>query len=137
MALITLDWTAQHDADMGRRIASARELKGISLAALARHLNVSKATVGFWETGARTIKHHDLARLCSALEVSADELMFGKRIWPFDGIDAEKIAQLEPEDVQKLQGALLAVAAQLAVDVAASRPAKPSKPIQETNLRAA
>jgi transcriptional regulator with XRE-family HTH domain len=48
---------------MGKRITAARNAKGWSLQYVAARLGVSKATVGHWETGARAIKHGDLAAL--------------------------------------------------------------------------
>jgi len=98
---------------------------------LANHLGVSKQSVGKWELGQRAIKHHDLANLCTALGVSADHLLFDQRVWPFKGVDAEKIGQLEEPDILQLQGGILTVAGQVGLDIATARPPAPT---QETKV---
>jgi transcriptional regulator with XRE-family HTH domain len=136
--LPTLEWVDDTDVEMGKRITAAREARGISLQRLATHLNVSKATAGHWETGERSVKHHDLARLCVALGVSADQLLFGSTIWPFAGVDVSKVVQLEQADIQQLQGGLLLTAAQVGLDIAAAKGSKEAKAsIRETKRLAA
>lgn len=115
--------------ELGKRIAEAREARGMSLQALAARLAISKATAGHWETGARSIKHHDLAMLCRALDVSADQLLFDQRIWPFASVDPAKVVGLEPEEIQQLQGALLLTSAHIGIDIA--------KQAEPTNVAAA
>lgn len=133
-----MEWLDEADVAMGARITNAREARGISLQRLADHLQVSKATVGHWETGERTVKHHDLARLCVALGVSADQLLFGSTIWPFTGVDIAKVVQLEPGDIQQLQGGLLLTAGQIGLDIATAKVGKePSSPASETRRLAA
>ena len=84
---------------------------------LADRLGVTKATVGHWETGARTIKLLDLRRVCSALEISSDFALFGERRWPFDRISYEAVRDLEPQDRNRLEGALLLTAAQIGLEI--------------------
>lgn len=110
--MTVFNWTPEHDAALGSRLTQAREKKGRSLAQVGEELGVSKATVGHWETGNRSIKHHDLAALCSVLSISADELLFGSKRWPFEGIEFESIAQLEPNEIDKLEGAIVSTAHQ-------------------------
>lgn len=114
------EWSATQDKALGSRIAAARAAAGVTLQTLADFLGVSKATAGQWETGGRAIKHHDLARLCVALKVSADELLFDRGVWLFDGVDPIKVRQLEPQDLHKLEGGLLLTAAQIGLDIAAN-----------------
>lgn len=115
--LTKLEWTREHDFELGKRITEARADKGVSLQVLAERLGVAKATVGHWESGQRTIKHHDLACLSVALDVSPDHLLLGRSIWPFEGIDPRKIARLEADDLMQLQGALLLAAGQIGLDI--------------------
>jgi transcriptional regulator with XRE-family HTH domain len=105
-------WTPDNDLAFGARITQARKKKGLTLDQVATELDVSKGTVGHWETGSRSIKHHDLAALCSFLSISADELLFGSKRWPFEGIEFESIAQLEPNEIDKLEGAIVSTAHQ-------------------------
>lgn len=110
-------WTRDSDIAMGKRILAARNLRGLSLQAVADALKVSKGTAGHWETGTRTIKHHDLARLCSLLQVSADEVLFGIRRWPFTGIDFDLVNDLEPLDLGRLEGGLLQLAGDFGIQI--------------------
>lgn len=41
--------------------------------------------------------------------------------WPFETIDAEKIARLDSKTLGRLEGAILGIASQLAIDIAAHR----------------
>ncbi|MBV8048083.1 MAG: helix-turn-helix transcriptional regulator [Paludibacterium sp.] len=110
-------WNSDRDTAFGVRIAKARNAKGWSLAQLADRLNVSRAMVGHWEKGNRAIKHADLATLCQILGVSADELLFGIRRWPFEKVDFESIRSLDKSDIDRLEGALIITASQLEIDI--------------------
>lgn len=103
-------WTHESDTALGERLTRARENRGLSLAQVGKELGVSKATVGHWETGSRSIKHHDLAHLCAFFSISADEILFGAKRWPFEGIEFESVAQLEPSEIEKLEGAIVSTA---------------------------
>lgn len=112
-----LKWTEEHDRAMGKRIREAREAKGWSLQQLAERLNVVKASAGHWETGLRAIKHHDLAALCAELDVSADEIVFGVRRWPFTAIDFDRVARLDPIELAHLEGGLMQLASDLGLEI--------------------
>lgn len=114
--------SSERDEKFGERLASARAAKGFSMATVAERLGVSKATVGHWEGGKRAIKHDDLAALCTLLGVSADEMLFGVRRWPFEGIDFGLVAGLEQSDRDRLAGALMLAAAQFGLDVKPTHP---------------
>lgn len=101
---MALEWDDDKSKQMGRRITAAREARGFSLQNVADRLGVSKGSVGHWETGVRAIKHDDLARLCDLLKASADEILFGKRQWPFASIDLDKVLRLEPQEISQLEG---------------------------------
>lgn len=106
-----------NNRELGSRLAAARHAKGWSLAVASQKLGVSKATLGFWETGERNIKHPEIASLCNLYEMSADELLFGVKRWPFQKIDFASVTGLEPRDLDRLEGGLLLVAAQLGVEI--------------------
>lgn len=103
---------ADHQA-MGERIRHARDRRGFSLQAVADRLGVSKGTVGHWETGVRAIKHDDLARLCALLQISADEVLFGTRRWPFNGINFDLVNDLDQKELGMLEGAMLQLASSI------------------------
>lgn len=110
-------WTTDHAKALGRRIAAARKAAGWSLQRVADALEVERATVGHWETGARTIKVHDLWALCTALGVSADKLLFDVEKWPFEKISYDAVKQLEVEDLHRIEGGVLLIAAQIGVEL--------------------
>ena len=103
--------------EVGRRIAKARASQGLSIANVAETLDVSRGSIGHWETGERAIKIQELAALCRTLKVSADELLFGLRRWPFEKIDFDSIATLDKDDMNRLEGALILTAAQLGIEI--------------------
>jgi len=115
--MATIEWSADADRAMGRRIAAARSASGLTLAHVADALGVTRATVGHWETGFRAIKHHDLARLARLLRISADEILFGERVWPLAGIDPESVRDLDPIDLGRLEGMILAMADQFGMQI--------------------
>lgn len=110
-------WDDSADAAMAARLKAAREAKGFSLAYVAGKLKVSKATVGHWETASRAIKHNDLAAFCKLLDVSADEVLFGVKRWPFEKIDFQSVSDLNTRDKDRLEGALVFTAAQLNIEI--------------------
>lgn len=111
------DWTATYAKPIGARIADARKARGWSIDQVGEKLGVSRGAVGHWETGKRAIKVQDLWSLCHVLGVSADKLLFGLERWPFERVSYEKVIDLEPEDRNRLEGGLLMLASEMAVDV--------------------
>lgn len=105
--------------DLGSRLRRAREAVGLSLHAVADRLGLSHATVGHWETGTNAIKAPELFRLCHLYSVSADDMLFGARRWPFPGVDYDAVQRLEPIDRGRLEGAMLAVAEAMGAAIAA------------------
>ena len=103
-------WTPERQDAFGARIRAARNAKGLSQEVVGERMGVKKATVSTWEKGTRTLKHHDLAALCTLLSISADELLFGLKRWPFEGVQFESVAQLESSEIDKLEGALVSTA---------------------------
>lgn len=103
--------------EVGARIALARNAKGLSIQQLADRLCMTKGSVGHWETGTNAIKAPELARICKLLDVSADELLFGIRRWPFTGVDFDLVNDLDPRDLGRLEGALLTLAEQFGMQI--------------------
>lgn len=102
---------------MGRRIADARAAKGLSTQGLATKMEISKGAVGHWETGKNAIRAPELGQLCQILGVSADELLFGVRRWPFSMIDFDAVAGLDQRERGLLEGAMLLAAAQIGLEI--------------------
>lgn len=97
---------------LGARIKQARESASLSqeefgnrLAAFG-HRAASKQTISSWETGRNipsAIVLRDIARVCN---VSTDSLTLGVDRWPFETQLLEKIRQLDPRQLLKLEGAI-------------------------------
>ena len=66
--------TAQRP-ELGERIATARERKGMSQYELAELLGVHQQSIAAWERKVSTIRSDTLVKLAQALSVSADELL--------------------------------------------------------------
>lgn len=62
---------------LGDRLVSARERKGMKQVDLAEALGVSKACVNYWEKDKREPSVKDIKRLCSILDINADDLLGG------------------------------------------------------------
>lgn len=129
------EWTPEQAREIGRRIRAARNAKGLSIDQVAELLGVSRGTPGHWESGARTIKLGDLVALCRELEVSSDELLFGKPHWPFKGISYRVVADLERPDIDKLEGGIMLVAAQIGVEVRQQQADDKAPPRKRANGR--
>lgn len=61
--------------EIGRRIKVIRECKGMPKKEFASLINASDTTVSNWEKGVSRPDVNMLARICLALQVSADELL--------------------------------------------------------------
>ena len=64
--------------EMGNRIAERRRHLKMTQEVLAEKMNVSIQTVSYIETGKKAIRPENLAKMCDALQVSADYLLFGR-----------------------------------------------------------
>ena len=63
---------------LGERIASLRQIRGISQSELARRLHISPSTVGMYEQGRREPSVEILIALSREFDVSLDYLLCGK-----------------------------------------------------------
>lgn len=61
--------------DIGLRIKSYRQMRGLSQTALGEKLGVSNRAVSNWESGANGVDVDLLPAICAALEISADDLL--------------------------------------------------------------
>lgn len=97
--------------EIGQRIAQARDRKGWSQVALARHANVSPSTISRWERGLLP-PIRELQRLAEILEVEAEWL-----VEPVDH-DLEITDRLDRMDGQLsgMQGTLARIAAALQIE---------------------
>jgi len=65
-------------SSIGRRIAARRVAMDMRQEDLARKVGVTRPTISYWETGnVKDMKGRNLAKLCAALGVTDDWLLFG------------------------------------------------------------
>lgn len=63
---------------MGERIRKIRKGKKLTQYDLADKVGTTHCSISNWEEGKRYMSIYYFARLCKALDVSADYLLFGK-----------------------------------------------------------
>lgn len=80
-------------AELGARIARAREAKGLSQTAFGKRINQSQSAVSFWEKGDREPGRDIVARIAAELGVSERWLELG------DGDDFETVDSVTSETV--------------------------------------
>lgn len=68
------------------RLRALRKARGLSQEAVAEKINVSLRVYSESENKLRKINHAELIALCIALDVSADELLFGSTAWRAAGV---------------------------------------------------
>jgi len=66
------------NVSVGRRIAARRAALDLRQEDLARKVGVTRPTISYWETGnVKDMKGRNLLKLCAALGVTDDWLLFG------------------------------------------------------------
>jgi transcriptional regulator with XRE-family HTH domain len=66
------------NASVGRRIAARRVALDLRQEDLAKKVGVTRPTISYWETGnVKDMKGRNLLKLCAALGVTDDWLLFG------------------------------------------------------------
>ena len=66
------------NADYGKRIRNLREYQKLSRERLAELANISTQFLADIETGKKGMSAHTLKKICSALHVSSDSIIFGR-----------------------------------------------------------
>ena len=64
--------------DIGYRIAQRRKSLSLTQEELAERMGVSTQMISYVETGKKAIRPENLIRLCEAMNVSADYILFGR-----------------------------------------------------------
>ena len=75
-----MDWALA--AAVGERIRLQREAKGWKQSDLATRVGVSRAAIGYYETGTRTPPYATLIRIADVFGVSTDYLLRGIDLQP-------------------------------------------------------
>lgn len=82
--------------EMGKRISMRRKQLSLTQEELAEKAGLTSQTISTAETGSKALRPANIVKLCSALEISADYLLFGKTSAMDYGIMSQKVCQLPP-----------------------------------------
>jgi len=85
---------------MGQRIMVRRKTLRMTQEELAGRLEVSTQMISNLELGKKAIRPDNLARVCDALELSADFVLTGSHTGSSVDAVAEKLIQLTAEELQ-------------------------------------
>ena len=89
--------------EMGKRISARRKELRLTQEELAEKAGLTSQTISTVETGTKALRPENIARLCEALDTSADYLLFGK-ISDMDlGMMMKSISDLPPEQYRYLE----------------------------------
>lgn len=86
--------------DMGQRIMVRRKSLRMTQEELAEKLGVSTQMISNLELGKKAIRPENLAKVCAALELSADFILTGTNTKTAADAVAEKLIQLTAEELQ-------------------------------------
>ena len=84
--------------DLGQKLLELRKSKQYSQEEVAFKLNVSRQTISKWETNQSTPDFDKIAPLCELYEITADELLTGKKV---ETNDIELVVENEEVDLIK------------------------------------
>lgn len=123
------------------RLLKCIEDEGTSQAEVARKAGITAASMSDWATGKvqpRNVKAEPLLKAAAFLKAHPTWLLLGRgqrdplaptvlavaepspqyRVWPFEGIDPDVVAQLSPREIIQIEGAWLLAAKQLGFSLA-------------------
>lgn len=86
--------------EMGQRIMLRRKFLGMSQEGLAEKMGVSTQMISNLELGKKAIRPENLAKVCNALDLSADFVLTGTNTKTAVDAISEKLIQLNPEELQ-------------------------------------
>ena len=86
--------------EMGKRIMVRRKSLRMTQEELAEKLGVSTQMISNLELGKKAIRPENLAKVCSVLELSADFILTGTNTKTAADAVAEKLIQLNAEELQ-------------------------------------
>jgi len=89
---------------VGERISARRKQLRMTQEELAARMDVSTQMISYAEQGRKAMRPENLAKLCAALQISADYILTGKPgVAEYDRISA-KLAMLSPEELALVEG---------------------------------
>ena len=89
--------------NMGNRIAQRRKELHFTQEQLAEKVGLSLQSISCIELGKKAIRPENLAKLCAALDVTADYILYGKRSEQQVQETIAKLSSLSPEAYRAVQ----------------------------------
>ena len=88
---------------MGKRLTVSRKQLRLTQEELAARANLTTQTVSTAETGRKALRSANIVKLCKALEISADYLLFGETSSGDISILSNKVSSLSTEQYRHLE----------------------------------
>lgn len=89
--------------EMGVRIYSRRKQLHMTQEELAEAANVTPQTISTAELGKKALRPENIAKICSALQISADYLLYGVVTGDDISILSNKVSKLTPSQYRHLE----------------------------------
>ena len=90
-------------SEMGKRISARRKGLGLTQEGLAEIAGLTSQTISTAETGTKALRPWNIVKLCNALNISADYLLFGETSDMDLGIMSQRVSQLPLEQYRHLE----------------------------------
>lgn len=91
---------------IGRRLYERRKQLRMTQGELAEQANVTAQTISTAELGKKAMRADTIIRVCTALDISADYLLFG-HVTPQDiSLLSQKVSQLSPSQYRHLENVI-------------------------------
>lgn len=88
---------------MGSRLTARRKQLRLTQEELAERADMTTQTISTAETGRKALRPANIVKLCKALEISADHLLFGETSSGDVLILSDKVSQLSPDQYRHLE----------------------------------
>lgn len=92
--------------EIGRRLYERRKQLRMTQDELAERADVTAQTISTVELGKKAMRADTIIRVCGALDISADYLLFGHISFQDLSILSQKISQLSPAQYRHLEDAI-------------------------------
>lgn len=89
--------------DIGARLFKARKEKGYTQENLADLTGLTEQTISYAENGIKVLRLENVIKICKALDISADYLLFGTEKHSALSISKEDFEKLSPEQREHIK----------------------------------
>lgn len=92
--------------EVGKRLYERRKQLRMTQEELAEQVGITAQTISTAELGKKAMRADTIIRVCGALDISADYLLFGHVSTQDLSILSQKVSQLTPEQYRHLENAI-------------------------------